>query len=222
MSANEFPDPDRRSRNLSFAVVVSLILVCGGLFVITQLSQDDEKVGESDYPVKKYADAAQVLEIEALNEWNEVEESSFTIHLPRRLKPINEMETTQIAVAGSGPNLLLGAMDQDAPVSGINVMVMMMPGTGDMTPAKYVVGVAKEMKAGGYSIKDKSSYDLGGERVGRLVYEATGASGQRLSGVQFVFARNGTIWAIVGTGMTSVFDDWLPVFEVIAREFRIR
>jgi hypothetical protein len=217
------PDSPSRSRNLGIAVVVSLVIVCVGLSALAQLRKQNAEVGRSDYPVADFSSAAQALEVEPVAEWSRVEGDGFLIYLPERLNPLGEAAVKQM-VSGSNVDLasakvLLIAVDADASRSGTNLTVSTIPSSGDMSPSKYVSGVANEMKAQGYSIKDKSVYELEGRRVGRLIYETTSAWGYRSSGVQFMCTQDQTIWVITGTVMSAELHDWLPVLETIAGRF---
>jgi hypothetical protein len=214
------PDSASRSRNLGIAVMVSLVIVCVGLYALARLKQNDSEVGRSDYPVADFISAAQALEVEPVAEWSRVEGDGFSIYLPERLNPLDEVEFRQMVsasiVGSQGATMLMMAVDADLTQFGTNVMVSAIPISGDMSPGTYVSGVADEMKAQGYSIKDKSVYELEGRSVGRLIYEATTAQGHRASGVQFAYPEGQTIWVVTGTALSAELHDWLPVFEAIA------
>jgi hypothetical protein len=211
--------PDNRSRNLLMAVVVSVVIVCIGLFVVAQLANRD-KIGKSDYPVKSFAVARTKLGIEPVPQWQSFDGSDFTVYLPKRFEPLSDSVQPSPPDLSGGQVLLIAA-DTANTTFGTNIMLMAMPASSDMTPGKYAWGTADEMKKGGYQIKDKSAYDLSGRSVGRLIYETTTLSGQLAAGVQFAIIENDTLWVIIGTVPSRDLSNWLPVLQEIMLRFRI-
>jgi hypothetical protein len=212
--------PDNRSRNVAFAVVVSLVIVCGGLTVIAQLANYD-RIGPSDYPVRNFSTAMMLLGIEPPPQWQPFEAHDFTIYLPGRFEPLSAAEQPP-ATDLHGGQVRLMARDTASLLFGTNIIVMSMAASSGVTPGKYVWNTAALMKKDGYRIKDKSAYQLDGRSVGRLIYETTTPYGQRAAGMQFAYVEDGTLWVIAGTVSSSDLDNWLPVLQEIARRFEVR
>lgn len=214
------PSPDHRSRNVALAVVVSLVIVCGGLMVIAQFANYD-KIGPSDYPVRDFSTAMMLLGIEPPRQWQPFETHDFTIYLPGRFEPLSTAEQPP-APDLHGGQVRLMARDTASLLFGTNIILMSMAASSGVTPGKYVWNTAALMKKEGYQIKDKSAYQLDGRAVGRLIYETTTPGGQHATGMQFVYVEDGTLWVIVGTVSNSDLDNWLPVIQEIARRFEVR
>ena len=221
-----------KTQNYILAAIVSLIIVCVGLaFVANQINnnetpEDTDQLEKSDYPVKPFASAAETLEIETINQWTVYPGEGFTITLPERLEIMSDDEFQAMMEAANyaqpdDSQFYLMALDADATLNGVNITLNSIKTTGGMTPDNYVTGTANEFEAAQYTVDDVSAYELGGNRVGRLIYSRPSTQAGSLTGVQFAFIQNRTIWVVTGTGVSAEFEDWLPIFEAIAREFEI-
>jgi hypothetical protein len=210
------------------AVVVSVIFVCLNLYVWAMMTgedtndDDDQTLERSDYPVKSYASADETLGIGPTSAWIDHAGSGFTLTLPQRLRPVDQA-TLDGMLAGSqtSQHVLMLAMDEDSTTNGVNVTVSRIPTDSTMTPDIYVSGVADEMRGAKFTVDDVAAYSLGRQRFGRLIYSQESSVVGLITGVQFAFVENGNIWVINGAGISEYFDDWLPVFQVIAREFEL-
>jgi hypothetical protein len=214
------PPADNRSRNLVMAVVISLMIVCGGLTVIAQFINRD-RIGKSNYPVKNFSSAMMLLGIEPPPQWEFFEGRDFTIYLPGRFELLSTAEQPPTPDLHGGQVRMM-ARDTASFLFGTNIIVMSMAASADVTPGDYVWSTADLMKKGGYQIKDKSAYELDGRSIGRLIYETATPYGQRAAGIQFAYVEDGTLWVIVGTVAGSDLDNWLPVLQEIARRFEVR
>jgi hypothetical protein len=226
MSVNvesEQPLPSRNQKRMIVVVVLAVMALAALAILVAFLRSNDNGIGESDYRIEDFERSAQTWDIEPIAEWRAVEGDGFTLYLPQRMEPLSDAEFEQRYGSGSlganGARVVMLVMDEASDTFGINVTINIIPLTEDMTPAEYVAGVAKEMNSNGYSIEDRSVYQLGNRQVGRLIYKPTSPLGLRMTGAQFAYVESRTIWVVTGTVMSDWFATWLPVFQEIARQF---
>ncbi|MBI5960408.1 MAG: hypothetical protein HY866_16830 [Chloroflexi bacterium] len=225
--------PDKAKIYLITAVV-SVVIIGLILYVASQTLSEDkhdtptpQPEPSSSYNIKPFVIAANTLGIDAINTWNKVEQGDFTAVLPPRLKALSEDElaarirdqNVQIPDA----SILLMALDEKTDFNEVNVTITRILSTSSMTPEVYAEGVAAEFNENKYTIEDIFAYQLGSRRVGRVIYSKTFSTPVigPFSGVHFAYVQDNVIWVITGTALSADFDDWLPIFEVIAREFEI-
>ena len=156
-----------------------------------------------------------------MSQWNRLAGDGFTIYLPGRFEPLGDAgQPTAPDLHGGQVRLIV--VDTDNALVATNIMVMALPASPGMTPGKYVLGTADELKRSGYQVEDKSVYELSGRSVGRLIYENTSLFGQRVSGVEFAYVNGETLWVIMGAVPSRDLENWLPVLEVITGRFGVR
>jgi hypothetical protein len=219
------------------AVFISIIIVCAALAFLGRLFEND-KIGESDYPIKDFTLAASALDVEPVDEWRTETGRGFSASLPERLRVATESETQDFTgmVVSMGDelfdtevdfdeamnedNLMILVLDQSYLVGGINITIARLAGSGTESMSYYVKGISDQFKPLGATITDRSVYTLGGKEMGRIIIQME-VVGIGVSGVQFLRKDSRSVWAITGSAPSADFENWLPIFETVAREFEI-